>query len=44
MSDSSARLAAALADRYRLKRELGHSGMAIVPVDAVYQLSPVADA
>ncbi len=30
MSDAAARLAAALADRYRLERELGHGGMATV--------------
>ncbi|MGH7645132.1 MAG: hypothetical protein ACREMR_06060 [Gemmatimonadales bacterium] len=30
MSDSIARLTAALADRYRIERELGHGGMATV--------------
>jgi serine/threonine-protein kinase len=30
MSDAAARLTAALADRYRLERELGHGGMATV--------------
>jgi hypothetical protein len=30
MSDAAARLNAALADRYRIERELGHGGMATV--------------
>jgi hypothetical protein len=40
MSEALARLAAALADRYRIERELGAGGMATAAPHANYDVSP----
>ena len=37
MSDPASRLSIALADRYRVERELGAGGMATVCIDQLYR-------